>query len=279
MRKGPLYLKKLHTILLNEKGDPIEVLQTKFLTASEVPKSCTRKFYELLEKNGCLEEGVILECMSHIASTNSRNVRDYEFWKNVPWIRDIQYDNTTKMYTIVSNKGSYSFLPVQEMYPYEYQMLKKHGEEMDKEDKKKVDEDSYDSSYTNFDYKCHYIAYEHAKLHQEDYAVTAVCPNFFSGSYWLHSYNISYNNAFVTDYANGVVMPVEDFENLLCPIILDKTKGDDIPMVLEQIKESKWVFYNTTIHTPLKTLAFYHVDQLQEKEFNELFGNSNRYFI
>ncbi len=252
--------------------EPIALLRTKFLADASVPSSCTRKFYEILEKYHYREEEEVLQCISTIATSNE--TPNFSFWKRCKWIKDIVYDEKTRMYTIVSSKGNFSFLPIRSMYEKEYESIKQVGKAKTKTSKKLLN--GYDSSsYENFDYNCHFVTYEFSKLHPEDYAVTAICPNSFSGAYWLHSYSVSYNESYVIDISNGFVMSIFDFERLLGPMILDKTKGEDIPFRLEQIRKEKWPFYTTTIHTPLKTLAFYQFDTLSQDEILKRYRNKS----
>lgn len=254
-RKNDKLLKKLFNVLKNAKGDSWELLRTQFLKDSSVPISCTRKFYELLEKYHYLIEDEILECVSALSNSKTP-LEDISFWCRCPWIETITYDNKTKMYTIVSVKGNFTFLPIQEMYPNELVNIR-NSLKM-----------NYANNYCleNFDYNCHTVSYEFSKLNPYDYAVTTICPNKFPGSFWLHSYIISYNHAYVNDISNRFVMPINDFEKLLNPCVLDSTKGEDIPLRLEIIKKEGWPFYNDTKNVPLKTLAFYHYDTLYTRK-------------
>lgn len=164
------------------------------------------------------------------------------------------------MYTIKTDIGDFSFIPIFEMYQEEVNRIKNIGKIKNKQNNHKS-KNGYDcESYENFDFHCHFVSYEYAKLNPYDYALTAICPNCFPGSYWLHSYNISYNRAYVIDIANSFVMSIDDFERLFKPKVLDETKGEDLPLYLAKIKESNWPFYERTIHTPLKTIAFYSFD-------------------
>lgn len=265
-RKDKQLLVKLMRALKSKPLEPIVLLRTKFLADSSVPMSCTRKFYEILEKYQYREEEEILQCISTISSSLEKT--DFSFWKRCKWVQDITYNEKTKMYTIISSKGNFPFLPLRFMYEKEYEMIKQVGKKKSTSTNKLLN--GYNpSSFENFDYNCHFVTYEFSKLHPEDYAITCVCPNIFSGSYWLHSYNLSYNRAYVIDISNGFVMSVTDFEKLIDPFILDETKGMDIPLRLEQIKREAWPFYERTIHTPLKTLAFYQYDTLSKEEIEK----------
>lgn len=72
-------------------------------------------------------------------------------------------------------------------------------------------------------------------------------------------------------------MAINDFERLVEPQILDKTRGDDIPVRLQQIKSDRaWPFFTLTQHTPLKTLAFYQFDTTSKEEQARMFKLINK---
>jgi len=270
MKKDRNLLLKLREVLLSNQEEPWVALHVGLLSNPSIPKSYLCKFYEVLEKYRYLEEAEILECISTISSGK---IKDFSFWLSCPWIKSISYEEKSRMYTIKSTNGDFSFVPISYMYENELNVIKQIGKKKGTTGAKKL-ENGYDSeSYENFDYQCHFVSYEFSKLHLEDYAVTCICPQAFPNNYWLHSYNISYNGVYVIDIANGFVMPIEDYNRLIQPCNLDITKGEDVLSHLQQIKDDKsWPFFNV-IKSPLKTLAFYHYDMLTEEQREEKYGD------
>ncbi len=256
-------------IMSKDSIEPWELLKTSFLKDKSVPKSYTNKFYEILKKYNYLEESEILECISSLA--NSKTLQDdFDFWLRCPLIKEINYDEKTKMYKIIANKGTFSFLPINLMYEKELEIIKEIGKNKNLTENIKINNSFNPQSYENFSYNCHFVSYEFAKLNPDFYAVTAICPNCFPRSYWLHSYNVSYNKSFVIDIANNFVMDVNGFNKLISPIVLDETIGEDLSIYLDEIKHLGWPFCERTINSPLKTLAFYNYDCLSEEERQEL---------
>jgi len=260
---------KLANILYKTTEDHWTAIRTEFLNNPYIPISLTNKFYEILTKHHYLKETEIIDCIT--ALSNSQNPESaFTFWQHCPWINDLSCDPKNHMYTLSTTIGDFNFIPISAMYTEEINIIKNIGKNKNKETGY-VPTSGYDEkSYENFDYNCHFVSYEHALLNPYDYALTAICPTSFSDTYWLHSYNISYNRAYVIDIANSFVMPIDDFYRLLKPQVLDETKGEDIPSYLQKIAESKWPFYKRTIHTPLKTLAFYSFDNLPHAEIAKM---------
>ncbi len=141
----------------------------------------------------------------------------------------------TKMYTICANKN-HSFLPVNNMFHYEIDKINQKAKEMELQSN---------------------------QTHYSDFA--------FPGSYWLHSYNLSYDGSYGVDISNGFVMVTEEFNALVRPQILDQTLGAEMPNRLNQIKSDKnWPFKHILEGCPLKALAFYAFDSktlIEQEEF------------
>ncbi len=247
MRKNKFLVQKLLLKLRqNSQEDPIIVLRTNFLNDKSVPLSCTNKFYEILKKHNYLEETEVIECMSSITNTKKFE-EEKAFWKRCPWIKDIIYDEKTKMFTIITTKDTFSFFSCSAMFKDEVAKIKK--------------------IIPNVDYSCHDVTCEFIKEHPEYYATTCICPNAFLSSYWLHSYNVSYNKEFVVDIANNIVMSSIEFNKLIKPVILDETKGEEVFKTIKKILcDENWPFKSILKTSPLKAVAFYSYDQLSQEE-------------
>lgn len=258
--KNRKLLMKLNKLLVCYKNmDQMELLRTKFLADPTIPESCSRKFYEILEKHRFRKENEILECISSICDAPEQ---DYSFWLRCPWIKDIKFDEETKMYILISTIGEFSFRPVKDFYSSDIDIIKQ---------KAKIERHT-----DNIDYECHFVTQEFVRLHPDNYAVTCICPNCFSDSYWLHSYNVSANKSYVIDIANRFIMPIDDFDRLVKPEVLDETLGMDIPIRLKQIEENaSWQLYDSIKHIPLKALAFYNYDCMSQEERLKRFRSIN----
>lgn len=247
------------------------LLRIKFLASA--PKSYTQKFYEILKKYHYREENEILECISNIAEDPQKH-QDNSFWTQCPWIKTIEFDEKTQMITLKTTKGEFSFLPISQIFQNELDRI--HATAKKKNDRtNKPYKNGYNpNDLENFDFHCHFVTYEFSQLHPETYATTCICPNCFPGSYWLHSYNVAYNQSYVIDIANGFLMSINEFNRLIEPNILDQTLGETVPSRLKAIEEdSSWPFFSITKKTPLKTLAFYQFDSLSKEKREQLIKN------
>lgn len=178
MKNRDLFL-QLTSDLLSEPENPMTLLRTKFLANPSVPQSCTKIFYKILQKNSYREQDEVLECISYISEHCDSNL-NLAFWKRCPWIKDITYDERSRMYTVHTYRDSFTFLPISHMYQNELDLIRMTARKQKSSSHATTLANGYNiDDLENFDYNCHFVSYEFSKLHPEFYAVTAICPYVF----------------------------------------------------------------------------------------------------
>ena len=85
------------------------------------------------------------------------------------------------------------------------------------------------------DNKCHEYTAKIASVLPNADSITAACPRFFKGNYYLHSYT-EYND-YVIDLTLGIMMPKDDYYLLMEPIELARTKNKYIDVKKQEIEK------------------------------------------
>lgn len=242
---------------MSVKEDPVILFEQAIVNYPNV----MRTYMQMLRKNNYRMKDKILECICEIATSDNPNKKMAEYQK-FPWIKKILFDDKTKMFTVCSIEGEYSFIPVSFIYQKDVLELKMLHKKMERKSEKKIYSNGYDLHEPgNLDYACHFVTEQFAYRNPFCLAVTAICPHIFPNSYWYHSYNMAEDQSYVIDIANGFIMQTDHFYKLLEPIVLDQVKGKDIPSHVQVVLEDTYYPYRDVVsNSVLKGLAFYKYD-------------------
>lgn len=252
---------------INIKEDQVKLFEDTFVNHSGVMKS----YMQMLRKNGYRMKDKVLDCISNIA-TSSDPKKEMVKCQKFPWINKIVFDEKTKMYTVFSTEGEFSFIPVSDIYKEDVLVIQMLHKKEGKKESNRVYSNGYDPHEPgNLDYACHFATEQFAYRNPSCFAVTTICPHAFSDSYWYHSYNMSENQNYVIDIANGFVMQIDHFHELLEPIVLDSVLGSDISIRVQDVLEDTYYpLRNIVSSSPLKGLAFYKYDYQSSKKREEI---------
>ncbi len=261
---GTLYYKLIESMYA-EPQEYSMLLRTGFLADSLVPISIIETFYAFLKRYHYLYKEEITKCMKDIMLLHGN--QNIAFWKKVPWIDEIYWNEKKKQCILSSQGNTFSFYNSNSFLAKDIEIIRQSLVQQKISYKKTSLPNGYNIvSNAHFDYKCHEVAYQFSKLHKDIYAVTSICPFVFQNHHWLHSYNVSKDYGVVLDLVSGFIMPIDEFENLMSPQVLCETIGINLSKRLKEIENSSWPLLANMKNAPLKKLAFYSFDSLNYQE-------------
>lgn len=241
--------------------DPRIILKADLLPT--LPKSDQFAYFDMKERYQIRMKDDVLDCISEISTADNPYV-EAKKWNNLPWFSIFVKENG--IFTVKYKSFSYSFIPIKKVFPNEISVVKQLH--IESTPNWFYQENGYNAHAPgNLDYACHFSSENFGKIMSNIYAVTSLCPHVIQNGFWYHSFNLVKNQNEVWDVANGFIMDYDFFQELLEPIVLDQTLGENITKRQNDLIQSGVPFYSEYSEiSPLKAFSLQNFDHLPSSE-------------